>query len=381
MNVGRTAPGIVFERLILGLSSIHKTDVLTADYDPSVNSGQVYNILKSGKLVVNLRIHCLFMALFGVDPFDRYWVWKSIRLLKKNNLNHYDIIISFLSNHNYASIIAGEEFSRKIRSGFVIHSVDAIPAPEGWKEPLGYYRGSKRFMTRHIGKADAFFTSNQQMLDYYFSIYPVLKSKITDVLYSPSLEKFRELPSPPGGPNNFVYTGGLYGARNIKYLIEGFEKLIKEYPDSLLIFVGSYLNPDNLKMFNAGTLNKIKTYPFTKDLDKYYSCATALIDIDADFDNDIFLSSKVVNYLMINRIIISETGINSPSSYLFKDMESVIQCRHDADQLYNAMKKAIILKDQITFEDRISVCRSFSLENVIQKLNVALISMSSGSKK
>ena len=45
MNVGRTATGIVFERLIHGLSSLHQIDVLTADYDPSIDLSRVCNTL------------------------------------------------------------------------------------------------------------------------------------------------------------------------------------------------------------------------------------------------------------------------------------------------------------------------------------------------
>jgi hypothetical protein len=55
MNVGRTAPGIVFERLIYGLSSLHQIDVLTADYDPSIDfsTDPIYN---RNDLIVVFRI-------------------------------------------------------------------------------------------------------------------------------------------------------------------------------------------------------------------------------------------------------------------------------------------------------------------------------------
>ena len=42
-NVGRTAPGIVFERLIHGLSIHNEIDILTPDFDPSINLDKINN--------------------------------------------------------------------------------------------------------------------------------------------------------------------------------------------------------------------------------------------------------------------------------------------------------------------------------------------------
>lgn len=41
------------------------------------------------------------------------------------------------------------------------------------------------------------------------------------------------------------------------------------------------------------------------------------IDIYADIENDVFLSSKMSSYLLCDRPIICETGVNSPSRHVF----------------------------------------------------------------
>ena len=371
-NIGRTAPGIVFERLIYGLSSLHQIDVLTADYDTSVDLSRVYNIIINKQFNIHPRIFRLLISLFGINPFDCYWALKSIRLLKSKKINPYDIAFSFISNHHFAPLIAGGKIAKKYNCKYATHFLDAIPAPPGWNDNIGYSKGVKRLMFKYLSKANALFSTNNQMLAYQLSTFIPSKNLITDVIYNPSIDRFKEFLNSECDTNYFVYTGGIYGARKVKYLLEGFERLLELYSDSYVLFVGSYIEASLLRNLNHRTLERIKILPFTKDLDQYYSCATALIDIDADIENDVFLSSKIINYIMINRIIITETGANSPSRNLFKDIDSIIQCDHDSGQMYEAMKESIIMKGSITFENRKHVSELFSLENVVKRLNISL---------
>ena len=167
-----------------------------------------------------------------------------------------------------------------------------------------------------------------------------------------------------------VYTGGIYGVRKADYIIQAFIKLVESFPNSELIFVGSSIDQ---KYLSEQSINgKIKTIPYTKDLIPFYTSATALIDIDADIDDDVFISSKMPIYLMINRIIISETGKNSPSRKLFNGIKSIIQCDHDPEQLFRAMCNSIELKNNISFDDRNEIIKLFQIENIIVQLDNSL---------
>jgi hypothetical protein len=224
-------------------------------------------------------------------------------------------------------------------------------------------------MAKYLHHVNAFFTTNDQMLNYQFKTFIPKEHLITNVIYNPGLDKIKEFPKSDQIINNFVYTGGIYGPRKAEYLMEGFEKLLEIYPDSKLVFVGSQLSTISLAKLKPETLNKIDIISFTRDLDPYYSCAVALIDIDGDIDNDVFISSKITNYIMLNRIIISQTGINSPSRHLFKNIDSIIQCDHDSDQLCEAMQKSIIMRNSISFADRNAIIKLFQLENIVDQMN------------
>jgi glycosyltransferase involved in cell wall biosynthesis len=227
-------------------------------------------------------------------------------------------------------------------------------------------------MGRYLCNVDALFSTNYQMLNYQLTTFNPKKHLITNVIYTPSQIKIKTFPKPDTKTNYFVYTGLFYRVRRSVYILEGFEKLLRIYPDSKLIFVGSQLSSLSLTGLKPETLMKIDIIPFTRDLDPYYHSATALLDIDADIENDVFLSSKVTTYIMINRIIICETGMNSPARHLFKGIDSIIKCGHDPEQLCEAMKKSILLKHAISFEDRNTIIKMFQIENIVGQIDCSL---------
>lgn len=369
MNVGKTAPGIVFEKLIQGLTSVHQIDLIAADYSPSIDLTCVNKIIIKKKNNLHPRIAKFFISYFSVNPFDCIWAWKLKRLVNKQIENNYDFVLSFLSSGNYAALIAGIYLSKKINCKLAVHSTDAIPAPIGWIEKDMFYKGLKKMIAKYLRKTDAFFSTNYQMLAYQLKTFIPKVDLITNVIYTPGFNKIKTFPSPTESINNFVYTGGIYGARKADYLLAGFEKLLGIYPDSKLLFIGNHFSTISLSSYKSSTLQQIHFLPYTRNLEPYYSQAIALIDIDAEIENDVFLSSKMPNYLMINRIIISETGNNSPARYLFKGIKSIFQCDHDPNQIFHAMKKSIELKDKITFEDRNEIIELFKLENIVEQLN------------
>lgn len=369
MNVGRTAPGIVFEKIIQGLSYHHKIDLITADYNPTTDLS-IETIKTFKKYSLHPRISKIFISIFNVDPTDCYWAWKVSKTVKKDA--KYDLVFSFLSSGNYAAIISGAKLSGKVGCKLAIHSTDAIPAPIGWVKNDMFYKGLKELMHKYLSMADAYFTTNLQMLNYQLLTFKPKINLITNIIYNSGLSQMQTFPINDSGTYNFVYTGGIYGARKADNIIKGFVKLLKIHPNSKLIFIGSHFSTISLSEYNTSELNRIDFIPYTNNLEPYYVSATALIDIDADIENDVFISSKMPIYLMINRIIISETSDNSPSKQLFKGINSVFQCTHNSDQLCDAMIKAINLKEKIAFDDRNKKIELFKIENIINQLNSSL---------
>ena len=365
MNVGRTAPGIVFERLIKGLSKCHELDVLTADYDPSINLDKVNKLVNYKYREFTRPLSKISISIFAADPFDDFFAKMAVAQVE----NKYDLVLSLISYNHWFPLEMGNKLAEKYKLKNFTYLVDAIPAPRGWLKNDNYYRGLQRLISRNLSQVDGLFSSNQKMLDYQLKTFKPKHNIITDIIFNPGSGQMEYYEPIRNGENSFLFTGGLYGPRKPDYILGAFKKILKEYPNSKLEFVGSKLSKDSLSIFSSADGDKIFIHPFTKDLTKYYKRATALIDIDADLPDDVFLSSKMINYLTVNRIIISETGTNSPSWQLFNGIPSIFQCRHNVDELAAAMKKAIQQQGEINFSDREKVISLFDLNSVINKLN------------
>lgn len=377
MNVGWNAPGIIFERLIYGLSKCHEIDVVTSVLDPNMSwQDSSVRFYKIEKQKVHPLLQKYLVSFFHLDPFDFLWAYKVKKKIKEiNTTGGYDLVLSFVSSSHCGSLIAGEKISKALGCKHAAHLIDAIPAPVGWLQYDAYYKGLKKMITRYLSRVDGLFPSNPKMLEYQVKVADIKSNVVTSVIYSPSLVECVEYPPAEEKSNVFLYTGGIYTVRKPDFVIRGFEKLLSVYPDSRLIFVGTRIFSDTqavLDSISPGARAKIEFHPFAKDLSGYYSMAAALLDIDAVLENDVFLSSKMSNYITVNRIIISETGHNSPSRMVFKGIDSIIQCYHDSDEIFEAMKKAILMKQTVSFEDRKEVRRLFELSEVVKSLNCAM---------
>jgi len=368
MNMGKTAPGIVFERLIQGLSKMHTVDILTSALDPAVDLLHVNKIFEIKKVSLHYRILKLLISIFGNNPIDLLWAKKALSQLKKSEYKNYDLIFSFIAFNHYAPLVTGNRIAKKAKVKHAVYSVDAIPAPIGWMKNDLFYKGTKRLISKHLSKVDCLFSANKKMLEYQLTMFKPKKNISAAVIYNPSgdLQYFEYGDS---HKNTFLYTGAIYGPRKPHYILEAFKLILIDYPDSTLEFVGGKLSEHDLSIFDNDDKKKVLIHPFVKDLTPYYKRAVALIDIDSVLPNDIFLSSKIANYITINRIIISETGDNSPSREIFKGIPSILQCGHNIDEIACAMRQAIEKRDEVNYDDRTNVISIFNLNSVISQIN------------
>lgn len=365
-NVGGNAPGMVFEKLINGLSENNMIDILTSEYKPENSISKVNKIIHFDFQPISFKLSSCFFSFLSFNPIDFYYA----RNAKKNISESYDLIFSFVSSGHTVPLQIGSILQKQTKIKHFTYFVDAIPAPiEWWLGKKLFYKGMLRFIKSLLKNIDGFFTSNQSMLEYQMRLLPNLDRIISGVIYNPIVETDTIISDYPSDECNiFVYTGNIYGLRTAKYIIEAFQRLLKDYPNSKLQFIGAHLPYTNIEKFEEQVKQKIELIPFTTNLQRYYEQATALIDIDAELENDVFMSSKIANYLVINRLILCETGHGSPSSNILKDISSVILCSHDSIELYNAMRYCIEHKNKIDFDDRKKIIQQLSLQNVISNL-------------
>ena len=196
------------------------------------------------------------------------------------------------------------------------------------------------------------------------------EKKKTIVVYNPP-ESIKHNINPPIEPRSFLYLGTLYNKRNPEKIIKAFRMIQKEEPEAKLYFIGDNrcpnldIDPDN---------NAIYFIDWTDNPGEYVNRAGILLDIDANHENDVFISSKLNNYLFFDRIILCVTPNSSPSSQLVKPLYgTVITVPHDVESIYMGMKKAITKTlAGVNYSERIIIREKLSGEANAKKLLIGL---------
>ncbi|MBR5824706.1 MAG: hypothetical protein IKY67_11265 [Paludibacteraceae bacterium] len=359
-DIGYSAPGIVYKTLITHLMNEYDITLISLNdkVDIPVNS---LPVVSSG--IEHNRLEEIFFTFLGINILDYIWLKRQIKIVNEDQIENQDLIISFASFHNYRSILLGDYLAARFNKKWIIYSVDAIPAPLGWVSNKVYYNRLKCYISKYISRADAFFSSNHQMLEYQKKSF-IKGNRLTGVVYTPISNVYEKIFSSDEDDLILLYTGGLYGPRKKEALLDGFRLLLIDYPKAKMCFVGKYKQ----NFFNAYedliASGNIEIHSYTNDLNKFYSKSTILIDVNAYFDNDVFLSSKIVNYLAIKRPILSITGENSPSRNIFINDPSIFHCKHDKVEIYNKLK-LILSQEFKDWKYRDEYVSDFKVEKVV----------------
>jgi glycosyltransferase involved in cell wall biosynthesis len=391
------AGGLVYYNILLKLSEYYELELFSKkmpefdDLNSKISAFHLFNPPNISKKTNNL-----LLKNFNINV-ELITLKRAAKKFVKNNSNKpkFDLVLSLVAANSFQHISFGNTVAKKMNIKHFVYSVDPVPAVIGWANsrmedtnpktsikqkisqfwtisPLFRYKQSLKFVSQEFSKIDFYFASNNKMLEYQLNLFQPKKDFRSGVLFTPILKNYCPLERIQGSINYFVYTGRFYGARKPHFLFNAFRKLLVDYPDSYLEIVGQNLHDIKVGTLPEEVLSRINFIGFTKDLTPFYKKATALIDIDADVEDDVYLSSKIINYLTVNRPIISQTGIESPSRELFKNMNSIIQCGQNSEDIYQAMIFTIKNKNRINTDDRKGLIEKFSVDTQIQTLNTAI---------
>lgn len=351
---------VIYERLIGELARYAEVDIL-ADYAPQIEG--VRNTYTQPFSKKEQKWTRKLLRWFGILPIAERWSRRAATLVA----NDYDIVMCFIASSQLMPIVCGRYISQKLNCKLGIYAVDAIPGPGGWTKPHEY-RSKIKAVRRYYSAADYVASSNGHMLDFQLTTFPHKAGLQTGVLLTPSPNESFE--NPASTENLLLYTGSLYGKRNPVHFFKAFKRLLAIYPDAEFVMVGMKMKLRKAdKILTPSEWEHVKILKHTNDLGPLFARAKVLVDIDADLDKDPFLSSKIVSYIKVNRVILSETGTQTPSREMFKGLKTVVQCGHNADSLYDGMIKALELADSNPdFSERNNVIQQFSIQTVGRKL-------------
>ena len=301
-----------------------------------------------------------FLRWFGTTPISDHWSQEVSKCLA----NDYDVVLACFGSTQLTPLVCGRMVAQKLGCKLAVYMVDAIPAPGGWTSKKSEFRGKLRIVRRLLPAADYVASANKHMLAYQLTTFKHKQGLLTNALYTSSPEEWHT--NPISKRTLFLYTGSLYGLRNPNYMWKAFKRIVAERPEAELMLVGLTFRLRGIdKILSPEERKHVIIARHTKDLAPFFADAKVLIDMDADREKDPFLSSKIAAYLRVNRMIVCETGKDTPSRELFADYRTIIQCDHSAESMYEGMKKALIMAEsEQDFSERQPLIDLFSASNI-----------------
>lgn len=350
---------IIYERIFLELAKSAEVDVLSDHTPKSHLEGAVRNQYYLPYTDNMQRWYRRCVRWFGTTPVSNKWSRSAAKVVASD----YDVVIAFTASSQLTPVVCGKIIAKKLGCKFAIYSVDAIPAPGGWNK-RDVYRGRKRIVARNFSAADYVASSNRHMLEFQLTTFKHKPGLQTGVLLTPSPdEQYLYVPS---DETIFLYTGTLYGLRNPEHFLKAFKRLLKVRPEAQFVLVGMKMDMRGMEtILTPEEREHVHISAHTNDLGPLFERAKVLVDIDADRDKDPFLSSKIVTYLKVNRVILCETGRDTASRELFAGYNTIVQCDHNEDSLYSGMVRALALAEsEQDYSERDAIIDKFSIESV-----------------
>ena len=361
------AAGIVFKRIVTAMQNYAECDIICPNIDNEIHDKiKVIPCPKYKRLPY--RIEKRLQSYQGYRIAETCWAEYTYLKVKSDvSRGGYSAILSFVSAANFAPLHLGSRLARKAKLPWIIYSVDAIPAPLTWQPDEELRNKLYRHLNKYIPKAVAFFSANPIMMQYEKDTFTHFQG-FSGVILTPceDNETYNDI-TEHHNSITFLYAGCIYGPRRIDTLLTGFEKYHKKHPQTQLKFVGKLYNTDFAgyeHLLNSGVIER---HDFTTNISAYYKDADVLIDLNADIKNDVFLSSKVCNYLSYNKPILTISQDGSPVRTIFSGVRSIVQSHHNAEEIFTAMEKTAAMIGQ-PISDRKELQHQFLPDEVAKKL-------------
>jgi glycosyltransferase involved in cell wall biosynthesis len=307
-------------------------------------SNEIPIVLESKPLIDNEFITKLCITTLSYPANEVLWIQQGKKIFK-NIIKSWrpDFIMVLTSAGGLHLIELGRILSKAYKIKLYIHSTDPMPAPVMWKEKPPLRRGIRNIMRRCFRQASLFSLSNETMLNYQLKMIGEDKKENSFVVHNPVRGPFVKRDNSTE-PFNFLYLGSIYFNRSPDKIIQAFLEFAINQPNVRLQFVGKMFPdlpdlviPENLSHF-------IEILPWTDNPDDYIKKASVLVDFDAPYENDVFISSKLIKYLNSDVPILSITCKNSPSEILLGEIkESAVVTDYDHKRMISAFEKIFLI--------------------------------------
>ncbi|MDB5275540.1 MAG: hypothetical protein JWR61_495 [Ferruginibacter sp.] len=296
------------------------------------------------------------------------WIYKGVQIAKKivDSFNP-ELVLVISSAYGFPVFELGYRISRKFNIPLAIHAVDPLPSTAGWGENQQLRKSIISIIKPYYKHATIVSSTNESMLNYQKNVIGEKYIKNSFVLPNPYSPLKNNLTAPLE-QKSFVYLGSVYGKRNIQHLIDAFTVFCNRHQDAKLYFVGS-IDPGKA-VISKHVADKIELINWTDEPEIFIFRCAILVDIDADIQHDVFISSKLTNYLVADRVILSISPPDSPARKLMQHLHNTVVVTADSKaEILNALEEALNKSQNlIDFGERKEIRNYLSPKTVAKNL-------------
>lgn len=366
-GIGKSPAGNVVKNILDSLCKINpEIEVISLADNTTQYQGDKFHELHGRKLSYD-RLDKLFMVLTRKNLKASATVKKGVKISKRV-VNDFkpEIVLVFSSSYGFPMLELGYRIAKANRLPLAIHAFDPVPSPPGWGEKPILRKAVIEIIRPYFEFARMVSLTNETMVGYQKKIIGENCTGNLFVLPNPSDQKDQELGPPE--EDSFLYLGSIYGKRDPRRLIEAFDRFSERHKNVSLYLVGP-IQPGKVIIGNL-LKERIKLTGWTDDPKAYIKKCSVLIDLDANTPDDVFISSKLTNYIGYDRIILCITSENSPSRKFVRQLKdtavvSSFKVEEIEKGLENALKKSVNPSD---FKERDALRHYLSPENVANRL-------------
>lgn len=247
-----------------------------------------------------------------------------------------------------SSTLMAYELKRKFNVPWILHMSDPwADCPLKDMSPRSYQKHNE-WESKCLHSADIISLTSIPTIEFYKKKYPELSGKFR---FFPNVYEDNGSQKSTGIKSDkfkIVYTGGLADARSPEFLLKPLSELSREHPEITseieVIFAGS-MDARNKAIFQSYNLPFVKwlgLVPFTKTLE-LQSSADYLVAIDfpiKDPEKAMFFSSKLLDYMIAKKRILTITTRGSAADQVTQDLQGDVCNHNDTEAVKAAILKA-----------------------------------------
>ncbi len=205
----------------------------------------------------------------------------------------------------HGSLVAAAALARQYQRPLLLHFSDPFPPPNEAE-------AGQRFMAdlqRMVDQAVALTFTNEETVAYQrrFLHFDRDKAFVLNHIGPPA-----KVFGPPETNTDFYYLGAVGPTRPADILLAGFHRYRQRHGDARLVFVGSSAEYLRSIAPRCGGLDNVEILPFTAQVEAKMRAAAVLLSLDADIHPAVFTSTKIVEYLRVDRPVLAITPAGSP---------------------------------------------------------------------